>query len=148
MNNCIRCSGSGYEAFWDGVWERDICYHCSGSGRVDDETMWYDRLANVAHSLALDKANLDRDHRNNDPEGEDWDFIAAENMLSGYDYFSLVVEDYKAQYMERLLEMDREKQEVLVAWNDIPVTVKKPMDTGVQVHTPYVSASYGDEFPF
>lgn len=148
MNNCIRCSGSGYEVFWDDGWERDICYHCSGSGRVDDETMWYDKLSKVAASLAYNRANLERSYRNTDPDGEDWDFIAAENMLSGSDYFKIIVEDYTAQNMEKLLEMDREKQEVLVAWNDIPVTAKKRMDTGVQMHTPYISSSYGDDLPF
>lgn len=148
MNNCIRCSGSGYEVFWDDRWERDICYHCSGSGFVDDETMWYDKLSMVAHSLAVNKVSSDRDNRNTDPDGEGWDFIAAENMLSGSDYFSLLVEDYTAQYMERLLEMDREKQEVLVAWNSMPVITKKLLDTSVAFPKQDISVSCGDDILF
>lgn len=133
MNNtCTRCDGTGQETFFDERWETDICYHCSGSGKLDDQTAFYDQLGDVARTLAGYTVSEMERAQNENPDGESWDFCAAENMMSGYEYFRLHVESYAMQYMDRLLEMTKESQQLLVAWNNLPTPVK----TKVEKQTP------------
>lgn len=118
MNTCVRCHGTGRESwFEDGRPQSHICYHCSGSGCVDDEMAFHDRLAEVAHTLAYLHVSEMKNNRDSDPDGEDWNFCAAENMMSSRDYFDMHVYDYAAIYAEQLGNMPLEQQQVLIAWN-------------------------------
>lgn len=123
---CIRCRGNGVETFWDSEWESHVCYHCSGSGRVDEDMAFHDSLQQVAYTLAYNEVSSLRNARNENPDGEDWDFCAAENMMSGWDYFREEVYNRIPAYLDRLIEMSRESQEVLIAWNNLPVSQTAP----------------------
>lgn len=152
MSQCSRCDGMGKETFWDDRWETDICYHCGGSGKVDDETAFVDSLSAVARTLAYHTVNQMRVQQDNHPDGEGWDFCASENMMTGSEYFLAIMENYVAEYMDRLLEMDRQRQEVLIAWNALPVSVK-PLTQSIPVepatHIPEMeSVDQDDVIPF
>ncbi|NDB82194.1 MAG: hypothetical protein EB127_05550 [Alphaproteobacteria bacterium] len=119
MSKCIRCYGFGVETYEDdGRMVRDACYHCCGTGRVDSETSFHDQLESVANTLAAMHVDRIRKAYNEDPDGDGWGFCAAENGVSEYEYTTWRVWKYTDQYIAELANMDREKQEVLVAWNN------------------------------
>lgn len=118
---CIRCHGDGMETFWDGEWEGHVCYHCGGIGRVDEDMAFHDSLQRVAYTLAYNEVSSLRNARNENPD-EDWDFCAAENMMSSWDYFREEVYQRVPAYLDRLIALSRESQEVLIAWNDLPAS--------------------------
>jgi hypothetical protein len=136
MNTCTRCDGNGYQEFdEDGHWYRDACYHCGNTGIVDDETAYHDKLMNVARTLAYNRVCELRNNRNSNPEGEGWDFCAAENMMSGKDYFDMHFYDYTYIYGEQMKNLSHEAQELLIAWHDMPRET-------IKVHIPEPSPSY------
>lgn len=118
-NHCSRCYGMGYEEYEEDYNRivRDTCYHCGGSGKVDEETHFQDQLGDVAYTLAMDTVYKIIKACNSDPEGEGWGFRAAENMMSESEYTRGCIYDYQAQYLNDLLDMDRSSQELMVAWN-------------------------------
>lgn len=121
---CRRCNGEGYETYEeDGRMITDSCYHCGETGEVDEDMDWHDRLMNVATTLAVQAETEYRMWRNADPEGEGYDFCAAENGMTGWDYFKCRVWSLTDQYSQRLAEMPLSDQELLVAWNEQPPTV-------------------------
>ena len=120
---CSRCYGKGQE--WHdepgrrggGVW--DTCYHCAGSGTVDDETDFQDRLGRVARYMARVIEESVRKARNEDPEGDGYDMGAWENgFTSAREYFECQVSDRSYSIVEKLLERSRSDQEFLIAWNE------------------------------
>ncbi|NDB82594.1 MAG: hypothetical protein EB127_07610 [Alphaproteobacteria bacterium] len=119
MSKCIRCYGSGVETYEDyyRVVE-DTCYHCGGTGKVDSETAFQDDLELVANRLAAIRVDQIRKAYNSDPDGEGWAFRAAENMMSERDYTACREWEFTDKYIAQLANMDRETQEVLVAWNN------------------------------
>lgn len=160
MPVCRRCQGEGQETYdEDGRTLTDVCYHCAGSGQVEEELDFHDRLVAVANSLAY---MSERDYRkacDQDPDGDDYCLRAAENGLSESDYFKVRVWDREALYMERIQAMDRATQELLVEWNEtdqgewsmehlpkIPSEeIPVPVSSGVRL----VAAEYDeDEIPF
>lgn len=121
MNKCVRCDGTGVESYYeDDCYQQHDCYHCSATGVVDSETAFHDRLMEVAHTLAYNHVSEMRDNRNSDPDGEGWDFCAAENMMSGRDYFDMHVYDYTQMYAQQLNNLSEESQELLIAWHKMP----------------------------
>jgi DnaJ-class molecular chaperone len=122
METCTRCGGEGYEEYEeDGRIVRDACYHCSTTGKIDEETHWQDRLVSVANTLAHQYVNELRDNCNDDPDGEGWDFRAAEHMMNPWDYYRSIVWEKQDEYCSQLFEMPVAKQAVLIAWNDFLV---------------------------
>lgn len=119
MNACTRCGGAGYETYEDdGRMVRDACYHCGTSGHIDDDTLFHDKLAGVASAIAIANVSAMRKARNSDEEGEDWDFCAAENMMSGHDYFRVKVWEETDSILADMDGLDYETQKVLVAWDE------------------------------
>jgi hypothetical protein len=117
MPTCGRCGGSGRETYEeDGRQVTDACYHCGTTGQIDDDLAWHDRLMVCAGVIALAEESEYRHWRNNDPEGEDYDFCAAENGLRGYEYFQVRTDDRMYQWAPKLAELPQESQEFLVAW--------------------------------
>jgi DnaJ-class molecular chaperone len=120
METCTRCGGEGFEEYEeDGRIVRDACYHCSTTGKIDEETCWNDRLMSVANTLAVQYVNDLRTAYNDDPDGEGWDFRAAEHMMSPWDYYRTCVWKKQDEYCFQLSEMSQSVQEVLVAWNEM-----------------------------
>lgn len=54
METCGRCGGVGQQT-WDEDGRRvsDVCYHCGGTGQVDEESARALRLEAVAYKLAV-----------------------------------------------------------------------------------------------
>ena len=121
MNVCVRCDGTGYESFEEeGCYQQHDCYHCGGTGSVDDDTAFQNKLIVVAQTLAYNHVCEMRNNRNSDPDGEGWDFCAAENMMSGKDYYDMHFYDYTYLYTEQLSKLSHEAQQLLIAWHDMP----------------------------
>jgi hypothetical protein len=119
-HKCARCQGEGYEEYEeDGRWVRDACYHCGTAGYVDDDTHFHDRIHSAAATLADMEVSAMRRARNQDPDGEGWDFCAAENMMTGHDYYAMYVYQYTDVFAQQIAEMDLPDQELLVAWNEL-----------------------------
>jgi len=118
MNNiCSRCNGTGYEEYdEDYAQVYDSCYHCGETGYVSDESAWQDELAKVASTLAYYHVSEMRGYYNSNPDGEGWDFCAAENMMTGSDYFRAKCWEYESVFINQLMELTVETQKVLVAW--------------------------------
>lgn len=117
-NNCTRCCGDGrVEYHEDNRIVSEVCYHCDGSGKVDQETDFYDKLYSVANALAVMRVNEIRNNYNSVPDGEGWAFLAAENQMSERNYTLTHVYEYTDKYMDSLDKMSRSDQELLIAWN-------------------------------
>ena len=119
---CPRCHGEGYEEYEEdpGRYVRDACYHCGTTGEVDPDTYFQDQLISVANTLARMEETEYKHWCNNDPDGDGYDLHAAENMLHTGDYFNLRVWDRSVDIAEKLNDMSRADQELLIAWNELP----------------------------
>lgn len=119
MATCSKCQGTGEETYdEDDRRVTDACYHCGTTGEVSEEADWHDRLHQVALTLAEDQEREYRKARDNEPDGDGYDLCAAENGMSTWDYFRTQVWDRAARIGEKLAEMDRPSQELLVGWNE------------------------------
>lgn len=145
MPVCSKCSGKGHVFYEeDGRNVKDACYHCASTGEVDSETHWHDRLSRLASTLAYAQVTEERKARDTDPsyDGEGWDFCAAEEMLTGEEYFKIKVWDAEERIAKRLSEMSATDQILLVRWNEEPpvkvqvATIKpqKIMIVGISPH--------------
>ena len=118
MANCNRCYGEGYNDWEeDGRQVRDACYHCGATGQISEEEDFQDQLLSVAGRLALQEESGYKRAVNDDPDGDGYDLYAAENMMSSYDYFTARVYERQGEIAEKLSELDRASQELLVVWN-------------------------------
>jgi hypothetical protein len=127
MPVCGRCKGERYEEWEeDGRWVRDACYHCGNTGEIDEQLAWRDRLTAVAETLAYLEEDEYRDACNADPDGENYTFRAAENMMSPWDYFKVRVWDRTDRIRENLASLPIPDLELLVAWNELPADPPKP----------------------
>ncbi len=115
MHTCSRCFGEGSECFEeDGRMVMDTCYHCSGSGKVDSETHLADQVGKVANILAANRISSLQKSYNSNPDGEGWDFAAAENGLSSLDYYSERVSYLGQQFAEEISNLSHEMQLALI----------------------------------
>lgn len=139
MNVCVRCDGEGIETFYDGTFydarlEHHICYHCNGSGRVSDEAMFHDELYCVAYALASQYVHSLIQAANNDPEGDGFALIAAENGLSQSDYTCHLIELQTEKFGIELVNKSLADQQLLIAWNKLPLQSKKVESNFKQSH--------------
>lgn len=119
MPDCSRCHGEGEETYdEDGRTVTDVCYHCAGSGKVDDDTAFHDRLGFVASALAYQAESECRKAYNEDPEGDGYDLGAYENGMMPFDYFRGRVWERTPEIAEKLSEMSRSDQEFMIAWHE------------------------------
>ena len=126
MVTCRCCGGEGGLRSLDPYEEErgilDPCYHCGGSGSVDEDTADADEVEDMLMSLAYDRAYEWRRAVDSDPEGEGFAFRAAESGLSTYDYLTgrayVELVDVQARY-ESMTETERA---VLLAWHRGPST--------------------------
>lgn len=149
---CNRCAGTGIDSYneYDHI-VYDTCYHCSGSGTIDEETSFHDRLRDVAAALAYQKVSDYKKARNSGDDGfeEDFGFCAAENMMTENDYFCSLVWDTEAMVMNKILEMSKEDQELLVAWNEMESELVPFSKPKVICLTDYRNSNvFDDEIPF
>jgi hypothetical protein len=119
MPKCTRCNGSGIEEIEeDGRMIRDACYHCSNTGEIDEHTLYNDRLESVANTLAYHEVREMRMNRNSDPYGEGWDFCAAENGMTAYEYTQVAMWNKLPEIYNQLSLMPKEDQKLLIEWNE------------------------------
>jgi hypothetical protein len=112
---CERCGGSGSQV-WDedGRPVKDVCYRCSGSGRVTPEDAHQVRLQAACEVLAGIAVEARRKAYNEDPEGEDWAFAAAENMMSERDYTTARRMEFADKFGPELAGLSQALQEALI----------------------------------
>jgi len=86
---CTRCDGDGYQYVDEGPDYgppiKDACYHCD-NGFITEEQWQADRLERLSDILGGVAVARERASRNENPDGEDWAFCAAENQCSEYEY--------------------------------------------------------------
>lgn len=129
----------------------DYCYHCGGSGKVDDETMHHDLMVMVCDRLASKTVDRMRENANDDPDGEGWAFRAAENMMSEYDYTRCLMWDKASEYGEKLSNLPEEIQKSLIELLVAPP--RRVIEPAHRVAQPVpdtvpVMASNDDDIPF
>lgn len=111
MARCTRCGGTGSEVYDDGDERVEaICSHCEGTGNCTDYQSFIDSLASVALAMAHTHVSGLKDNANSDPEGEDFAFQAAENMMAEYDYFRVKVWEYASIFETKLMALTFDKQ--------------------------------------
>ena len=119
MHTCNSCNGCGYQEFYeDDRLVMDACYRCGASGLISDEMLRDNKLSAVAATLASWQVMEMEDYANSDPEGEDWTFRAAESMMSPRDYSDSLFYRYYDSYVDTLVGMSKEDQDLLLAWNE------------------------------
>jgi hypothetical protein len=111
MPTCIRCQGEGFECYEDdGRDQCDTCYHCGGSGQVDEETHRSDMLESVAESMAWIAANEYAKACDSDPDGDGFCLHAAENGYSPSDYIKILAYDRISMFLDKLMKESVEEQ--------------------------------------
>lgn len=115
MATCSRCNGTGCEYYEDdGRMQADACYHCGNTGIVDDEVDFRDALEHVATVMAWKHVKQYKQYCDSNPEGEGFDFAAAENMMTSWDYEKSLVYDYVPQFLNKLLDLEVSEQEAYI----------------------------------
>jgi len=141
MAICSSCYGIGYnEDYEDGRYFQEDCYHCRGTGKVDQHTAYLDKLEEVIYALASRHLNQVISDYNSNPDGEGWSFGAAESMMTDSEYYQYHLNNYIEDFAKRLVEMSQQDQQLLIAWHEMPVEHK----TFVQVSMPVSIASMDD----
>lgn len=112
---CEKCGGSGSECYEeDGRQVSDTCYRCAGSGKVEPEVAHSTRLSQVATIMADAYVKGWRKSCNEDPCGEGWEFRAAENMMSEYDYTLAMTYEKAAEVGAELVKLSHLAQVALI----------------------------------
>jgi len=154
MEICNRCNGEGYEFIVEDFREfKEPCYHCGTTGKIDDQVAFHDKIQNVAVSLAKWKVSEYQKAVDSNPDGEGWNFRAAESMMSSRELFESYVYDYAEKYHQQLAEMNLEDQDLLIAWHDqvLDNLYKNPPVVNFVPRVTYQPDMYqvdSDEIPF
>jgi hypothetical protein len=116
MKDCMGCMADGgyYTLQEDEVFV--TCDYCGGTGKIDDNDYFQYTLMDIARGFAYLEEGEYRKNRNSDPDGEGYNFIAAESMMSESDYFTMRVYDRYYDNLNRLETMSLEDKQLLVAW--------------------------------
>lgn len=115
METCSRCNGECSRPSLDPLEKaRDVCYHCEGTGKVDDDTAFDDRVGALAERLARFEVAKRRAACNADPHGEGWDFHAAENMQTPADFTQECEMAATDRIMRNFAELDRATLSILL----------------------------------
>jgi len=115
MVDCSRCGGTGWEHFEeDGRMVQDACYHCGNTGQVDPETDFQDRLTAVAEEMAHKSVQQTIRNMNSDPDGEGFDFCAAENMTTPWELEQGMVMERIGTFLDQLSDLTFEQQKEYV----------------------------------
>lgn len=119
MSKCCRCQGQGKESYDDdGRMVTETCWHCAGSGEVEPKVALQDHLLRVARALAIQEETEYRKARDNDPEGEGYEFCAAEEMMTVHDYFEGRVLNRQYQFGDQIRNLDPAIQKILLDWHE------------------------------
>lgn len=145
---CEKCGGEGEVSYEeDGRMVTDVCYRCGGSGKVDEETAHHTRLEGVCGILADVYVEARRKAYNEDPEGEGWDFRAAENMMTPHDYTMGMKYDFAAIFGEMVGKLDERLQNALILALNPPKEEKVVVQPTPVTPVVVVEAS-NDDIPF
>jgi DnaJ-class molecular chaperone len=118
MTTCTRCHGEGYlydeEEGLGSIGIMDACSHCGTTGMISEEEAYRDKLVHIASGLAYQYVNGYKKYKEEDPEGEGFEFCAAERGLSSFDYFKILVWEKTDEYMKKIDDMGELEQKELV----------------------------------
>jgi hypothetical protein len=118
---CGQCENGWVFYEEDGRMIKDVCYHCGNTGEVSEEIDFMDQLRHLAVSFAEKEEREYRQACNDDPKGDGYELYAAENMLTSEEYFRARVWDRSYANGEKLIQMTRSEQELLLAWSRMPI---------------------------
>jgi len=117
--NCTRCDGTGWEKWFEDNREQGHeCYHCLGTGKVCSEVARHDKLLKICGYVGWHEACERRRARDNNPDGEDFAFCAAENMMTARDYFEEIVMDRTYNAIRILDDMPEHDQNAAILMYD------------------------------
>lgn len=122
MAVCTQCSHGRVSYEEDGRIVCDVCYHCLGTSIIPDEIARQDELDHLSMSLASLLVREDQEAVSSDPEGEDWQLRAAENMMSEREYTLDCIYAKSSKVMEELGKLSPWMQDLFIKMADVYVT--------------------------
>jgi len=85
--SCSFCNGSGSQFLEEYNFQvEDACYHCLGSGKVNESTMNIDKEVELSMIIAEKMVSNHIKWVDDQEEGEGFSFSAAENQMTTWDY--------------------------------------------------------------
>lgn len=113
MPKCPRCHNGKVYGEEDGHQTVDDCIHCLGKGEIPEDLARMDAIEDTAQHWAAILVARRRKAIDENPDGEDFAFHAAENMMSPTDYqLSLRIEEFDR--IMRLLQPIEENHPALL----------------------------------
>lgn len=118
MFNCNECENGIIHYEENGRMTRNACY-CGMSEHVSEELYKLDKLRGVAITLATMEIDNLISLRKENPDGEDWNFLAAEDMMSVNEYTRQRVFESEFRITNELIEMSEWGQNLFIEWNEM-----------------------------
>jgi hypothetical protein len=104
---CPYCDGEGGRHEKEGRHDVfDACYACGTTGKVSEARYQQYRLEVVVDLIAAKMVDDQQAACNSDPDGEGWDFHAAKNGMSGYEYAQAKFHDYRGKVVKQFKDID------------------------------------------
>ena len=146
---CEKCNGSGNQCWTEDDREvLDMCYACAGSGKVDEDALHSQRMQKVIAIIAQNIILGLREACNEDPCGEGWDFAAAENMMTEWDYTKTRIYEKEGDIERQVSCLEPETQRALLRLL-LPQKPKKKAEVIANPTPPAPPASIdSDDIPF
>jgi hypothetical protein len=114
MPKCPKCVNGWTEVFEEGVGDiKTACYHCGNTGEISDEQVFEDRLDALVDSLAWEATEREKAMRNENPDGEDWAFCAAESGSGEHEYTLGVQSGYALRALDVFNEIKKKNSWLL-----------------------------------
>jgi len=107
---CPKCDGDGRQIsdedpeYGEPIW--DACYHCGTEGFITEEQWQEDRFMALVGTLANAAVERERTLRDQNPDGEDCAFCAAENTLDIRTYTEHRCADHEIRLERELRKLD------------------------------------------
>lgn len=108
---CTQCSGGLVPVQDDEQDNRgfvEACYHCNGTGKVDEQTAFNDALSEIVFILA------ERIVQKKAREDEEWGLNAGETGLSIRDFTSIEIQKTAAKIQPAIFSLPQDVKEAML----------------------------------
>lgn len=126
MPACTQCSDGRVCYEEDGRMVIDDCYHCLSTGIIPEETAREDNLESLSMSLASILVRDRQAEAQSDPDGDNWQLRAAENMMTEHEWTLDCIYDQSSKVMKELEKLSPFMQDLIVKMAEVYVTERPP----------------------